>query len=929
MTTHFTNNFIGTDRSGNSALPNEENGILLRSDGNQIGLEETQIPTERPSNVISGNDGSGIYLSNSNNNNIVNNAVGTSSDFLTALGNGVDGLTIEGNNNRIGWKNTGAFMDRVVANVFSANFENGIHIFSGENNNIAGNWIGTNRMTNSMQINVGNIGNGSNGILVNEAAGRTVIGRFLGGEGLPCASYNSYEICSGNVVSANGNDGIAFVGQNKGDGNTSRSAIEKNLIGVDWFGETALGNLANGISFSESVNPTVQDNEYLVDVRSNVISANHQNGMMFDGLTDRIWVTNNKIGLDLVGDTSLGNEKNGIHIRNGAKNLTLGLESSFQIEGIGNAISGNLENGIRIDGVGVDGHIISGNRIGLNYLIQDDTQTQPDSLNPNEFDGIHISGAASHIKIGKDDGFDFGISQALRKYGNTISGNLENGVFLDQFVSNVHVTGNRIGLGWQEAPAPNELDGVRVLGFENYIGLDGDEGVPDSQEFDQNEGNIIAGNRGNGVSLGPGATGNKIAANSFFRSAFGNELNGVLLDDADYNFVGTDNDGFSDSDEGNQIRWSLGSGVKFVNSDYNLIAGNNIDSNFGHGIEFLVSSNNQIGKTSYAEFDLENTVSSPNGLSGLYVESGFNNAILGNDFVGNGSHGIHLVDSNDNSIGERLDFQDQGLGNLISGNMGDGIHIEEQNGIARGNHISQNSIHTNGELGINLAGGFGEDSFGVTPNSARNGPNHFVDFATLTFVDYESGVATIEFEFTAFQTGVYLIDFYSGAEGDVSGHGEGDVFEKRVHFVVPRRAFFYSGTVELMVPENHFVSSTVTHSIFRSTSEFSAWVEVSGTGNGGGGETFVSPPNVFNQFSPLQDWKSHRQFSDFSLETKAGLESLRGSIDLIKSGSEENVTKVNSDRVDTANASLFELNLLDQEFENFFSPLKLLMLQLY
>lgn len=83
-------NFIGTDVSGTSSIANNAAGlILLASGSNTIGGAITGA-----ANVISGNDFFGVVISDSgsSSNQIIQNFIGTQSDGVSPLGNGIHGV---------------------------------------------------------------------------------------------------------------------------------------------------------------------------------------------------------------------------------------------------------------------------------------------------------------------------------------------------------------------------------------------------------------------------------------------------------------------------------------------------------------------------------------------------------------------------------------------------------------------------------------------------------------------------------------------------------------------------------------------------------------------------------------------------------------------------------------------------------------------
>jgi uncharacterized repeat protein (TIGR01451 family)/CSLREA domain-containing protein len=123
--------------------------------------------------------------------------------------------------------------------------------------------------------------------------------------------------------------------------------------------------------------------------------------------------------------------------------------------------------------------------------------------------------------------------------------------------------------------------------------------------------------------------------------------------------------------------------------------------------------------------------------------------------------------------------------NVIAFNGDEGVLITSAPDVS--NRISQNSIYSNGKLGINLKGGV-EDSSGVTvndgddPNTAPidpdhdDGPNHLQNFPLITAVDVASQTISGTLNSTP-DTSDYVIEFFANDSCDSpSGHGEGKTY---------------------------------------------------------------------------------------------------------------------------------------------------------
>jgi len=167
--------YLGTDFTGSGAAGNQYGVWILTGSENQIAPQDT-LP-----NVISGNNNSGIFLSDTSSHNIIlANIIGLTKDGNSALGNGLDGITIQ----------TICDSNEVFDNRIGSNSGTGIAIYNSNGNVFGNNLIGTNE---TLEMDFGNgsdgvfIGSGSqtkaqynqfmeNSIAFNDAAGIEVAG---------------------------------------------------------------------------------------------------------------------------------------------------------------------------------------------------------------------------------------------------------------------------------------------------------------------------------------------------------------------------------------------------------------------------------------------------------------------------------------------------------------------------------------------------------------------------------------------------------------------------------------------------------------------------------------------------------------------------------------------------------------------------------
>ena len=159
-------NYIGTDASGNVALPNTVTGLAIQgaaASNNLIGGT-----TAGARNVISGNTNNGIGIGNNASGNVVQgNYIGVGADGSTPLGNTASGVVTfsVSPNNIIGGSTPAA------GNVIAYNAEDGVLIADGTGNMILSNSIfanGANAATDAPGIDLGPLFNGD-GVTPNDA----------------------------------------------------------------------------------------------------------------------------------------------------------------------------------------------------------------------------------------------------------------------------------------------------------------------------------------------------------------------------------------------------------------------------------------------------------------------------------------------------------------------------------------------------------------------------------------------------------------------------------------------------------------------------------------------------------------------------------------------------------------------------------------
>ena len=205
--TTVTNNLIGINKTGSSALGNSSVGIVLRGDQNGT----------IANNVISGHNIYGIRLRATNNCIVQGNFIGTDSTGTQPLGNANAGIELDDNDFGVG--------NCIIDNLISGN-GTGIHIGQAPLpgsilNTVQGNKIGTD-VTGTKAL-----PNKRFGIIVSD------IQNTIGGP----------EPLQANVISGNLQGGILLYGTV----NTTANIVGNNLIGTDLTGTQPLPNKGNGV----------------------------------------------------------------------------------------------------------------------------------------------------------------------------------------------------------------------------------------------------------------------------------------------------------------------------------------------------------------------------------------------------------------------------------------------------------------------------------------------------------------------------------------------------------------------------------------------------------------------------------------------------------------------------------------------------------
>ncbi|MCH9664028.1 MAG: hypothetical protein K0U66_10310, partial [Gammaproteobacteria bacterium] len=269
-------NYIGTNVTGTTAIANTTAGIRIDNGASSNTIGGT---TTSARNVISGNTGDGIYVTDSgtDGNVIQGNFIGTNAAGTAALANTDRGIQIEANaaNTQIGGTAAGA------GNVIAGNSNDGIILSNFSSGTIVeGNFIGTD-LTGAL-----NLGNGTWGIRIANSSGNMIGGIASGagntiaynaqaGIGLQNASGTGNSIL-GNAIHSNSGIGIdlgvdGVTTNDVGDGDAGANNLQN--FPVLFTAHTENGNT----TFTGSLNGTAST-DYRIEFYSNTLGMEDATG---------------------------------------------------------------------------------------------------------------------------------------------------------------------------------------------------------------------------------------------------------------------------------------------------------------------------------------------------------------------------------------------------------------------------------------------------------------------------------------------------------------------------------------------------------------------------------------------------------------------------------------------------------------------------
>ena len=320
----LSGNFIGTTATGNSKLGNGADGVaILNADNNQLLGCQLESSPFIYYNVVSGNEGNGLRITNSDNSTIHANFIGLAANNLDPLGNGLNGTLVEGDS-----KNTQYGGVIPLGNVTSGNSLNGIEVKD----------------------------TASGFITFNTFAGTTAFGGIAPNQrnGMLFTSTGGDNTIRTNVISGNLENGIHITG------NAAEITVDPNIIGLDTAGSSATYTYPSGetVSFANGLDGIRVDGNaenisitgtYRSVVPQNTISNNNGYGINILGNAKQVQIANTAVGTGSLTEKveeQFGNTLGGIFVGGNSNNITLGDPTGTE----NLLIANNSGSGITIEG---------------------------------------------------------------------------------------------------------------------------------------------------------------------------------------------------------------------------------------------------------------------------------------------------------------------------------------------------------------------------------------------------------------------------------------------------------------------------------------------------------------------------------------------------------------------------------------------------
>ncbi|MEW4566386.1 right-handed parallel beta-helix repeat-containing protein [Tautonia sp. JC769] len=360
----LSGNFVGTDAGGSASLGNRLDGVaIVGAHGNAlIGCEFQNSPFVYY-NVLSGNGGNGLRITDANDTTVHANFMGIGADNAASVGNGQNGILVSGRS-----RDTQVGGVIPLGNVTSGNAGNGIEV-----RDRATGFISFNTFAGIAAFGDA-VPNGRNGILVTSVGGDNLIRTSIVGGNM------------GHGIEIGGRaTGVQVTDTGVGTNTRLDAAIPNGGSGIRISGY-AHGNAIGG--FQPSIEPRM------------TISGNLVYGIEVVGRARGNRIFNAAIGTDVQGNEPIGNGLGGVLLGPGTSGTVLGGEA----EPFRTVIRSNAGNGVTI--LGSRRNAVIGNAIeengGIGLFAAGDvlgTVVEGNAIAGNEEGDVDVSDARGIIVL--------------------------------------------------------------------------------------------------------------------------------------------------------------------------------------------------------------------------------------------------------------------------------------------------------------------------------------------------------------------------------------------------------------------------------------------------------------------------------------------------------------------------------------------------
>jgi hypothetical protein len=318
-------NFVGTTADGDAGIGNGGAGVWIdHADRNSLtGCRFVNNPFVYY-NVISGNRGNGLRITDSNGVVVQGNFFGTGANNATVVGNGGNGILVEGTS-----RNTQVGGVIPLGNVSAGNGRNGIAVTGKARGFVTFNTFG------GLFAFQGAAPNGHDGLLITSTGGNNLVRT--------------------NVMSGNRGNGIEIGGDAWG------VTVDPDIAGTTTDGNAALPNGRDGLRIDGTAHGNVVGGRLRSVIPQNTFSANGGYGIAITGAAHGNRVFRSFVGTAILGEVALGNGRGGILIGRTAYRNVIGIPGARRA----NIISGNDGNGVTLR-AGTRHNAVIGNFIGIN-----------------------------------------------------------------------------------------------------------------------------------------------------------------------------------------------------------------------------------------------------------------------------------------------------------------------------------------------------------------------------------------------------------------------------------------------------------------------------------------------------------------------------------------------------------------------------------